>query len=198
MRPTQIAGLLASRATIKENSEHGFTMIELLVTMAVLVILLVIAVPQFKSAMQIQQVSSEMNNFLNDLQFARGEALKEGANVSLCASTDSATCSTTSSWDKGWIIYTTPTAPDSATFTAGTSTILRVQTGFTTGDSLTSTKTSSVLTFNQQGFPSGVDTTNGLLFTLTNNPVNQAATRCLLLDSLGRRTVQQSGTGSCP
>jgi len=179
---------LNNQAT-QPNKVSGFTMVELLVTLVIVAILTIIAVPQFTSATQTQRTSSEINNLLNDVQFARSEALKEGQMVSLCISSTGTSCAGTG-WHSGWIVYS---AGATAGFVAGTSVVLRVQPAFTSTDTITTTPGSvTSLTFNRDGFNAGSGTT-GLLFTLHTSATNTAATRCLWVDALGRAYVQKAG-----
>ena len=56
----------------------GFTMVEMLMTMAIATILLTIAVPSFRYVTNSNRIAGELNGLLGDLQFARAEAIKEG------------------------------------------------------------------------------------------------------------------------
>ncbi|PRC91018.1 GspH/FimT family pseudopilin [Solimicrobium silvestre] len=184
----------------------GFTLVELLITMTIAAILLAVAVPQFKSAFQSQQASTEITNLLNDMAYARSEAIREGQYVTICALpapplTTGVSCGTSNNWQNGWIIYsdsgTSSTTTNSATqtYAASTSTLLRVQNAFTSTDTLTNSTGSAnssvhTVSFNRDGFVPGLTAGAGLLFTLDNSPVNNSATRCLWLDVSGRQYIQ--------
>ena len=88
---------------IKNN--HGFTLIELLVTVAVLVILLVVGVPEYRRMTENNRQVAAINKIVGDLNLARTEAVKRGRTVTLCGSTDGATCNT-ANWENGWIVFT--------------------------------------------------------------------------------------------
>ena len=85
----------------------GFSLIELLTVITIVGILLGIATSSYKYVTNSNRVSSEINGLLADLQFARSEAVKEGQPVSVCVSTDGATCSGTAGagWQTGWIVF---------------------------------------------------------------------------------------------
>ena len=67
------------------GKSSGFTLIELMVTIAVLAIVLTIAVPSFQGVIRSNQLTTEANTLASALQLARSEAVKRGVDVSLSA-----------------------------------------------------------------------------------------------------------------
>ncbi len=86
--------------------QRGFTMIELMVTLAVLAILLGIGMPAFQEVSLSTTLRSEANKLAAAAQLARSEAIKSNAVVRICISSDGATCTSASgaSWENGWIV----------------------------------------------------------------------------------------------
>jgi type IV fimbrial biogenesis protein FimT len=85
---------------------RGFTLVELLVTIAVVAILSAIALPSFTHMIQRNEVSSASNRLLADLGYARSEAATRGTYVSVCPSDDGTSCADGAAWESGWIVYT--------------------------------------------------------------------------------------------
>jgi type IV fimbrial biogenesis protein FimT len=84
--------------------QGGFTLIEILVTVALLVLLVGLAAPSFQSAILTSRLSSYANSFLASAQFARTEAFKRNAAITLCASADGATSAAAGTFAQGWIV----------------------------------------------------------------------------------------------
>lgn len=84
----------------------GFTLLELLVAMAVTGILLGVGVPSFVEVMKNARLSTQHNDLLQSLYLARSEAIKGTADVVVCARSTDTTCSTNpNDWKNGWIVF---------------------------------------------------------------------------------------------
>ena len=88
------------------SKQSGLTLFELLIGLAVLSILLTVGVPSFQSTVDNNRLAAQTNALVTALNLARSEAVKRGAPVSICASTDQATCSGATAWTQGWIAFT--------------------------------------------------------------------------------------------
>lgn len=82
----------------------GFTLVELMVTIAVLAILLMIGVPNFSAVIASNRLSTGANELVASLQLARMESMRRNTRVIVCRSADQATCSTGTTWT-GWITF---------------------------------------------------------------------------------------------
>lgn len=89
-----------------KRHQFGMTMIEMLVALSAGAILMSVAVPSFQELVADTRVKSTTNLLVAHMNAARTEAIKRGEPVSVCASIDEATCSGTTEWGSGWIVFT--------------------------------------------------------------------------------------------
>jgi type IV fimbrial biogenesis protein FimT len=86
----------------------GFTLVELVVTLATAAILLVLAVPNLNDVTLNGKLRSQANAFLATLHLARSEAIKRNERVVVCKSADGEACAAgngSGGWDQGWMIF---------------------------------------------------------------------------------------------
>jgi type IV fimbrial biogenesis protein FimT len=88
---------------MKNRATNGFTLIELMLTLAVAGVLIGIAAPNFTVFMKNNRLSAASNDLLRSFQLARTEAIKRQKNVVVCASSDTTTCSYGSF--SAWIVF---------------------------------------------------------------------------------------------
>ena len=84
--------------------ERGFTLLELMITLAIGGILLSMAVPALQSFTNNAKRSSAVNDFVSSMHLARNTAITTNARVTICASSDATNCGGVT-WDKGWIVF---------------------------------------------------------------------------------------------
>lgn len=79
-------GALRDRsARASRVSERGFNLIELMITLAVAVILVMVAVPSFRSLMLSNKLTTTANDMVDAIHTARIEAVKRNTTVQLCS-----------------------------------------------------------------------------------------------------------------
>ncbi len=95
---------LPSLAATRSFAQYGFTLIELIVTIAVMAVLLGIAIPSFTDVTLGSKLRSQANDLAAGALLARSEAIKRNQPVTFCASANGATCASSGGWHQGWIV----------------------------------------------------------------------------------------------
>ncbi|HEX9833096.1 MAG TPA: GspH/FimT family pseudopilin [Mycobacterium sp.] len=91
---------------LQSYQAQGFTIVELLITVAILVILIGLAAPSMGNLVRDQRVKTAVGDVYAALVFARSEAIKRNQFVGICAMTDDGWgCQNSSDWSRGWIVY---------------------------------------------------------------------------------------------
>lgn len=145
---------------------RGFTLIELMVTLTVLAIVLGIAVPSFQKQIINSKSLTTGDEFAAALNYARSQAVKTTKRVSICSSSDGATC--TGSWAEGFIVFQDDATSDAATSpTLGT--VYKVWPKLGTAGTLT-VKRGDISTGTDASFIRY--TSRGTLAPISNNPIN--------------------------
>jgi type IV fimbrial biogenesis protein FimT len=87
--------------------QKGFTIIELMVTLAVLAVVVAIAAPSFSGLLRDSRNQAIRNEMASALQMARSEAVKRRTNVIICKrNEDNDDCDNGNDWSNGWLIKT--------------------------------------------------------------------------------------------
>jgi type IV fimbrial biogenesis protein FimT len=170
----------------------GMTLIELMITIAIVAMLMAIGVPSYKYVTNANRIASEVNSLLGDMQLARAEAIKEGLPVTVCSSSDGASCSGSTSWRTGWIVFADPNNDQSVD---NGETVLHVQRAFHGNDTFNADNSVSAVTFNREGFSFG--TPSPTTIKLHDQTSNSKWTRCLAIMTVGLITTETAGVGNC-
>ena len=182
----------------RKRSQYGFTMTELMVVVAIVAILLSIGVPSFRYITNSYRMSAEVNSLLGDLQFARSEAIKEGNAVVACTSSTGTTCSGSTNWQNGWIVF--QDLNNNAQVDAGER-VLHLQAAFTGAipDTFTPSNPVSFVSFNREGFATTSAGFAITTLTLQDQTLNGAWTRCLIVNPVGmvQTATHTLNPGSC-
>ena len=81
----------------------GFTIIELMITLAVAAILAAIAAPSFTTIIQDNRLVTQINRLQATLSLARSEAVKRNNSVTTCPSSNGTAC--IGNWENGLIVF---------------------------------------------------------------------------------------------
>jgi type IV fimbrial biogenesis protein FimT len=87
------------------KNSSGFTLIELMITLAIVGTLLTVGVPSLRTFLQNNQLIAATNELLSAIHIARSEAIKQNIAVTVCESSNGSSCSATGNWENGWIVF---------------------------------------------------------------------------------------------
>ena len=92
-----------------QNKQNGFTLIELIVTLAMAAIVLSVGVPTFRGTVANNAMIADANRFVTSVNLARSSAVRFQRNATICASANwnaaTPSCTTTTDWSNGWIVF---------------------------------------------------------------------------------------------
>ncbi len=168
---------------MKKNS--GFTLLEILITTALIALVMAIGVPSMSEFIKNDRLATQINTLVGHLALARSAAVSRHQSVIVCASNDQASCSSTD-WADGWIVFVDVDA--SGAFSAGDE-LLRVQQPLGGGNTLVS-DAGAVVTYDNRGFaPNSTGS-----FKLCDER-GTAHMKSITISNTGR--VRQGGGASC-
>ncbi|MGL5814392.1 MAG: GspH/FimT family pseudopilin [Aeromonas sp.] len=158
----------------------GFTLIELMVTVALLSILLMLGVPSFNSLIKSMNLTTQANQFVASVQLARSEAVRRNRNVLLSAQAGNAALH----WERGWQVWIDSNGNGS--LDAGE--LIRQ---FDSLDGNTLSSDTAVLRFTNTGFLDG-RTPQGHIFSLTPTSCSGEMARDISINGTGHPSVEES------
>ncbi len=185
------------------RKSRGFTLVELIVTVAIVGILATIAIPNFQQIIQSNRIQAAASEFQAGLAMARSEAIKRGgdARVTIVAN---ALVGGNANWSSGFTVFydTTGTASDLGATAIPANNIL-MQTSAINGSVAIASNAPSYITFNGQGrsiLSSGAIGPASISF----GPASGATAgdyRCIIMNATGRtrsEKIAQASFTSCP
>jgi type IV fimbrial biogenesis protein FimT len=176
---------------------HGFSLVELMVTIAIAAIISGLAAPSFSKMLNANRIQTSASALQSDMSMARTEAVRRGSWVSICPSSNSSssspTCDTANAWQNGWIVFYD--AVGNGVFDASADTIVKVRAKLPGGNTIVASPapTINAVIFNREGFTSNLGTTQ-VAFTLHTSDNNAQATRCVLVTFGGSLSTVSKGS----
>lgn len=144
-------------------AERGFTLIELIVTVAIAGILLSVALPNLSSFTAEMRAKNTAFEFVGDIMTARSEALKRNEAVLIQAKS--------ASWANGWQVVSSSSAE-----------VIRDRKALPSGMTLTPTNAATAVTFDPTGQVNGLTST--LKFEIAASD-SSARPRCIVMTPTG-------------
>ncbi|MBI5753101.1 MAG: GspH/FimT family pseudopilin [Hydrogenophilales bacterium] len=170
------------------KSIRGFTLIELVMSIAIVGILLTVGIPSFRELITNNRIVSQTNDFVSDLAHARAEAVRRNTRVTICRSNTGTSCVPASSWADGWIVFTDPGGFGTYTSTSADEKLLRVHSAMPTG-----------MTLAVAGFQNSGDylqfLPSGLVSGVTGGSPTTAGTFTLCVSGYKGRTINFNAIG---
>jgi type IV fimbrial biogenesis protein FimT len=169
------------------RNQSGFTLVELMVVVALVAILAMLATPSWRTLQVRNNIRALVNDYTLSVYFAKSEAVRQNAPVTVCPSSNGATC-TNSGLESGWVVFVG--LPDAANppLLQDTPARPRVQTSFADN-----ALASQAVTFLPNGQPAATFAGNTLRVCPVDAELN-ALSRHVILNRAARITVTSPNT----
>lgn len=181
---------------MQRNGAGGFSLIELMVAIAIVAILLAVAFPSFEDSMRRNRLATTTNELLGSVALARSEAIRNTRGAGICASADGLACG--DDWNLGWLVWTDNgnNPANYGSFNAGIDTVVRVVGAHPRLVLSAAGATGAVdsIGFDYRGRPSDFAATNFSLQTDT-CPSGQEMARTLTINASGQMVNHRE---ACP
>lgn len=175
----------------------GFTLLELLITLAVMAGILMVAIPNMADMSTATRIEAQANAFLSAVHLTRNEAIKRNARVVLCKSDTGSSCSTDGGWESGWVVF--HDVNNNAALDAGEAVIQRKQAlppnmllrGKGPVSSYISYTSIGVTKLSSGAFQAGT-------LTLCTPSSDSGEARRIVINKTGRPRIESATVASCP
>lgn len=132
-----------------KRNEGGFTLVELMITVALAAIMMTLGIPSFQELIRDTRLATQTNEFVTALNLARSEAIKRRTRVTVCRSNGGGACTTAGvGWQTGWLVFADPN--DNATLDGG-ETLIWQGAGLAQGYTLTAAAMPNYISFLPNG-----------------------------------------------
>lgn len=160
------------------SRNKGFSLIELLVSLSILLVIIAVGVPSMKSFLDDGSVSTAATDFLGDVYVARANAVKLNCDVTL---------SPNSSWQNGWsITYSAASSTDLTCASSGGTPVTVKTHGAVAGSVVAGQTGSASYVFGGDGRASGPSA--GVAFNASNTA--SVKERCVTIGPSGKPSTK--------
>jgi type IV fimbrial biogenesis protein FimT len=177
--------------TMQSNATHayvrsfGFTLIDLIITLAIALILFSMVIPSFSSLTMKNLQTSEINRIVRHLHLARSLAISKETHHILCPSRDGENCAHFTDWNHGHILFEDSNENGSRDHNELLESAYKPLQD--AGIDITTTREDRYVIYHGDGHPSGYNLT--LTFCDTENRVPPKA---VIVSNLGRVTISET------
>ncbi len=176
--------------------QYGFTLLELLTTVAVAVLIVGLALPSMTSVLRGNRVVADANDFIATINTARAEALNNVAQVTVCKSLDQARCDDAASWHDGWIVFVDNDEDEIRDLTGTPETLIGAHAALERSNTLQSAAFANWIAFRPNGLAIG-SAGNAGTFSLCNE-AGASYGRDISVSRTGSSSVGKNAVGACP
>jgi len=151
-----------------------------MITVAIAAILVILGIPAFNSTIKQNRLATQVNEIVTMFNLARSEAVKRGNTVSVCTTSDQASCDDDATWAQGAIIFSDLNGDGSVD---DDDVIIRVT------DAMSGNSTVDYAGFGGdtiQFLPTGRTNSQNGTFTLCDSTADDEYARAIILSATGR------------
>ena len=103
--PATTTGAIGSRTASALEASRGFTLVEVLVAIAIAALLIGLASTVFHDWLGQVQLANHAKHLAESMTRARTEAIRSGNRVNLCKSADNRRCGSSGGWESGFLVF---------------------------------------------------------------------------------------------